>query len=472
MPRTPANRKASGSSGRAAPRSTRDGGAALAPAAVALLLFLITRWFILFDFTPIASDIDVRYYPYVERAIDIGDLPYAGTFQIEYPPVAWWVIAGIRHLSGPAVPASASSGAHAASRDSYTSTFRSVMGVLDLASFFLFGAIVRQRRPRALGLLLMTYTIATALLAHVLYDRLDLGVLVLLLAWAYGWTHASREDAEPSLAWTAAAYGAIGLGVAYKIIPILALPFLLRAEWRGAGRVRRLTVAAAMLLATIVLPVVAQYHASGPGTLNFLTYQSERGIEIESLFATIMAIVSLFGPSIAVSLSHGGSDLVGTLAPVMKTTSSVALVALLGGLIFWTDARFSTFTRTSAYQRACFAIAGAVILSPVLSPQYFVWALPIVLLLAADLAPGRALTIVAALVVVLSALTTWVFPYHFYYWGQATPHGLVPINMDLALPPSALPFVVVGLRNVVYLAVVVWLGAKLVAERAGSGLGA
>lgn len=434
---------------------------------LALLLFAFTRWFVLVELQPIGTDID-HYFTYVYRAVDLHQTPYAGTFEIEYPPAAWWVISGARYLNGPPVTDPRDALLVDASRQEYTRTFRQLMCAADVASFLLFAGIVRRRRPQALGVMLVAYTLSTATLGHLLYDRLDTGMLFLLLAWVYAWTRRS-SDRPTSTGWMVATYAVLGLGISYKVVPILAAPFPLVAELRGSKRLRQFTLAAVALLAGAAVPLFLQHRISGPAAFGFLTYHAGRGIEIESLYASIMALASLVGPSIAISFAHGGTDLVGPLALAMKTASTLALAALEGGLVLWMILRPGRDARATAGHRACFAIAGAVILSPVLSPQYFIWALPLALLLTMELAGDdrRAVLASAATVLAIAALTTWGFPYHFYYLGDSTPLALVPINGSRPLPPSPWPFVVLGARNLAFLAFMAWIGARLVRATRG-----
>jgi hypothetical protein len=414
-----------------------------------VLLFAATRGFILVTLEPAGSDLPL-YLEYAHRAIDLGETPYTSAFQIEYPPLAWWVVSGVRRLNG------------APLRREYARTFRGIMCTADVVSFWLFAGIVRRRCPGALGLTLITYTVVTALLGHLLYDRLDVGLLMLLLAWAYCWTRRSGGRGA-SIGWVIGAYGAVGLGIAYKLVPILAAPFLLLAEWRGAGR-RTMTLAVVALAAATAFPFVLQYEASGSGALGFLTYQAGRGIEIESLYATIMAAASLVGPPIAATLSHSGTDLTGPLAPAMKALRTMALAGLVGGLALWALRRGDRYTRTAAYQVSCLAITATIVLSNVLTPQYFIWTLPMMLLLATDLfgETPRTHLLAAGLLIALAGLTTWVFPYHFYYADGTTPLALVPIRGDRPLAPSPWPFIVLGVRNVLYLMLAGWLGRRLV----------
>ncbi len=74
-------------------------------------------------------------------------------------------------------------------------------------------------------------------------------------------------------------------------------------------------------------------------------------------------------------------------------------------------------------------IPGSVILSNVLSPQYFIWAFPLVLLLAIEIFPeGRVRPLVlAGLLIAVAVMTTWIFPYNFIS-QESNPNPLCPYS--------------------------------------------
>ena len=373
-------------------------------------------------------------------------------------------MSGVRRLTGDPLPNPAEPAQIEATRARYVSHFRQVMFVADLLSLGLMIAIVRRRRPKALAITLLAYAAATAVLGHVLYDRLDMLALLLVLLWAYAWSRSAAQDRAAG-AFHIMAWSALGLAIAYRLIPVLIVPFALLADARHAQRGRRLATAGLILAIAIAGPMALQYSWSGPGVMQFLTYQGERGIEIESLFATIMWAGHLIGVPIAVTLSHGGANLAGPLAASMKAAATVGLVAMVGGLWLLMWRRPAADASAAAARYGGLALASAVILSNVLSPQYLLWALPVVLLLVVDLtgANTRAHLVSGGVVVLIAALTTWVFPYHFFYLGDSTPLGLVPINMDLPLPPSSATFAAIAMRNALYLGLLAWIARRVIA---------
>jgi hypothetical protein len=425
--------------------------------AAAAVVFVVTRAYILFDFTPRASDVSV-YFSNEVRATDLRQTPYGRDLPIEFPPLAWWAMAMPRFVADVSVAPGSDAAAIGPARMRYTTIFRTEMCVFDLAAFMLFVLIVRCRSPQALGGAMLIYTAATASLAHVLYDRLDAGVLLAFMLAAYCWLRSI--DPRASVAWTAAAYAALGLGVGYKIIPIIALPFLLLAELKTPRPMRTFALAALSIAVTLGGPFAIQYHLSGPGVFHLIAFHAERGVQVESLYATAMAVGQLFGSPVAITLWEGGADLSGALAPVMKATSTITLALFLAGLFAWNVRHFARYDRVHAYRTMCLTLAGAVILSNVLSPQYFIWALPLAWLLSLEvLAPARPkLWLAGGVLVSVAWLTAWVFPDHFFDF-VATPYGLEVTATSNFSSPSAWTFALLGFRNLTYLAVVVTLGA-------------
>jgi hypothetical protein len=190
----------------------------------------------------------------------------------------------------------------------------------------------------------------------------------------------------------------------------------------------------------------------------FLKYHGERRIQIESVYSTFMMIGSLLGWPMYAVKSHSAYDLEGSLAKLMTALSNVLLYGFLAGTWLWAFFRRTNYRGVDAYRLVCYVLAGAVIFSRVLSPQYFLWAIPCALLLAADILRSESvkLWVFAGLIIAVAGLTTWLFPYH--YANLPGHPGLLPINSP---DPSILllwPCIVLGARNLLYLGIIIWLG--------------
>ncbi len=206
-----------------------------------------------------------------------------------------------------------------------------------------------------------------------------------------------------------------------------------------------------------------QWSAAGRGVFHVFKFHAEREIELESLYSSLMSIASGFGSKVFVSFSHGANELSGDLGHAMKILSTLLLLGFLAGEGLWALIRWSRYTRQDAYRVACYVIPASVIFSNVLSPQYFIWAFPLLLLLAVEIFPEGIVSplILAALLITLAVMTTWIFPYN-YYGGASNPHALIPLNaVPFFLPPASMPAFILGLRNFTYLGAVIWLGVML-----------
>jgi protein O-mannosyl-transferase len=435
---------------------------------LAVLLFIVTRCFIAFVLDPTITDVISPYYEYATSVVDRQQTPYRD-FTVEYPPVSWWSIAGPRLLDGRRLSQDPNSPADLSIKADYHRAYRLEMALCDLISFMLFVAIVRRRRPRLAGLAALTYVVTSAILCHVLYDHLDEGTLLFSMLGAYAWVR-SLDRGRMSLAWSGAAMLFLGLGFSHKLMPLVAAPFLLLGGWRGPDRWRRTAVGVCGLLLGVAGPFAIQYAVSGPGVFALFGRHARREIQVESLYSTLMWIGSLFGNSVSVSLFREDRSccIFGDGAGAMKTLSTVLLCGFLGGTWLWAALRRARFGKNEALAVACYTLGACVVFSKVLSPQYFVWSIPMLLLAAVEALPeeGSPRWVLTGLLVIVAGLTTWLFPYHYFCaplgpGGSPSPYGLVPASPEESLAPSSLAYLVLALRNFLYLGIVVWLGTML-----------
>ena len=430
---------------------------------LAVAAFVLTRFYILFVLRPWLTDVPL-YFQYAAKAVDFHQTPYQGGFEVNglslpYPPLTFWTMCLPRLLDDRRIASAGDPQIPLIYLD-YRQIFRGLMFLCDLASFVLILRIIGKRRPSAEGWSAFLYALTTALLGHLLYDRLDAGLLALLMSWAYVWTQSIRES-EPSIFSITSAYALIGLGIGYKIVPVFCVPFLLVAELHCAHRWSRLSAALAALAVGVGSPFAVQYAVSGPSVFALFRHHVNRGIQIESLYSTAMMIFAYFGAQISIGHSDGSYILSGDLSQAMKTASIVISFMFLAGMGFWALWRGARYSRRDAYCFSLYAVLGAMILSNALSPQYFIWTFPLLLLLAVEvLPPGRlSVWMLGILMLAVAAWTTWLCPYH-YFCSASDPRGLVPI-IGTALSPSPVAYIVLGLRNLTCLGVIAWLGAML-----------
>ncbi|WP_280411702.1 hypothetical protein [Nocardia asiatica] len=137
--------------------------------------------------------------------------------------------------------------------------------------------------------------------------------------------------------------------------------------------------------------------ALGPGAWSFLRFQSERGLQLESVVATPLLIARLLNGGWTIVHRYGAEELSG---PAVSAVARGCLVAtILGGavlLVIWWR------VRPPAADLVLAAVLLALATSRVLSPQYLVWAVAVASVCALDSRttqrPVLALVLLTALV--------------------------------------------------------------------------
>ncbi|WP_242587717.1 glycosyltransferase 87 family protein [Streptomyces sp. MST-110588] len=112
--------------------------------------------------------------------------------------------------------------------------------------------------------------------------------------------------------------------------------------------------------------------ATMPGALAFLSFQRDRGTEVESLGALAFHVARCFGWDGRVLLHYGSVEFVG---PYVSLVSGLALVlsgAALGWLVRW-RLRARELTATALPDTAFTAVLLFTTTSRVISPQYMIW---------------------------------------------------------------------------------------------------
>ncbi|WP_330230604.1 glycosyltransferase 87 family protein [Nocardia sp. NBC_00508] len=202
------------------------------------------------------------------------------------------------------------------------------------------------------------WVVGVVLLGRVCYGRFDLIVAataVVALLWA------TRRPA--------AAGAAVAAGVLLKVWPVVVV---LGLRWPALWRIGAAAAGVGALAA-------AGLTRLGPGAWSFLQFQSERGLQIESVAATPLLIARLVNGRWSIVHRYGAEELSGPLVSAMARGCVAATV--IGGavlLIIWWRAR------PAATDLALAAVLLALLTSRVLSPQYLVWAVAVAAVCALD----------------------------------------------------------------------------------------
>ncbi|MEE1801531.1 MULTISPECIES: glycosyltransferase 87 family protein [unclassified Streptomyces] len=235
--------------------------------------------------------------------------------------------------------------------------------------------------------------------AYARYDVMVTAVAVAALLAGVG---------RPRLMGALAAFGAL-----LKVWPAL---LLVGTE---PGRVTRRAWTSAALTAALLVAVAC---AALPGALAFLTFQRDRGTEVESLGALVFQVWRHFGWEGGVQLSYGSVEFVGPYVPLVSSVALALSVLALGWLLVW-RLRARTYSARTAPDAAFAAVLLFTTTSRVISPQYLLW---LVGLAAVCLTPRASrMALPAWLVVVASAVTLLEFPLGFAHVVSGDPLGVL-----------------------------------------------
>ncbi|WP_245984082.1 glycosyltransferase 87 family protein [Streptomyces tateyamensis] len=210
----------------------------------------------------------------------------------------------------------------------------------------------------------------------------------------------------------------LGFGGLIKIWPLLALAGTPRGR-----RTRRSWTAALAALSGLAFLLAAGMN----GAFQFLTFQADRGIEVESVGALPLHFARLFGGWHGlVSMNYGSVELLGPWVTVISKVSMAATLAGFAWLLYW-RLRARRWQPSTTYDAALATLLVFTVTSRVISPQYLVW---VVGLAAVCLTVrGTSQRPVAVMVLVATLLTTLEFPMAFGQVVNSQPWGVTVLAL-------------------------------------------
>ncbi|MDJ0461360.1 glycosyltransferase family 87 protein [Streptomyces sp. H27-C3] len=154
-----------------------------------------------------------------------------------------------------------------------------------------------------------------------------------------------------------------GLGALLKVWPILLLVAAPRAR-----ATRSAWTAAAVTSATLLL----LFSLTMPGSLAFLTFQRDRGTEVESLGGLVFHTARHFGWRGEVLLNYGSVEFLGPYVSLVSTAAMGLTALAFGWLLLW-RLRARAFGTSTPCDAAFAAVLLFTTTSRVISPQYLLW---------------------------------------------------------------------------------------------------
>ncbi|MDT0435260.1 glycosyltransferase family 87 protein [Streptomyces sp. NPDC005840] len=340
-----------------------------------LLLFVFKVW--VFPGPDVTSDVSVIYQGWFE-VLRTGSFPLDDvTWQ--YPPAAALAI-----LSPGLLPFL-----------DYAHAFFCLAFLADLAAFALLGRAGRRPGRSMRGA--WVWVVGVPLLGPTVYARYD--VMVTAVAVAALLAGARHPRVMGAL---------IGLGAMLKVWPALLL----------VG-VRRWSVWLAALVS--VSGLAALFAVSMPGAFAFLTFQRDRGTEVESLGSLVFHVARHHGWDGQVLLNYGSVEFVGPYVGLVSTAALFLTGMAFGWLLLWRLAATRFGTRTAA-DAAFVAVLMFTVTSRVISPQYMVWLIGLAAVCVC--LRGSRMGLPAVLVLAASGLTLLEFPIWFSHVVQSDTLGV------------------------------------------------
>jgi hypothetical protein len=192
------------------------------------------------------------------------------------------------------------------------------------------------------------WVVGVPLLGPTVYARYDL--MVTAVAVAALLAGARRPRLMGALA---------GFGAMLKVWPALLL----------VGCVRRRAWGAAV---ATVAGLAALFALLVPGAFAFLTFQRDRGTEVESLGSLVFHVARHHGWEGQVLLNYGSVEFLGPYVDMVSTAALALTGMAFGWLLLWRLAAVR-FTATTLADAAFAAVLLFTATSRVISPQYLVW---------------------------------------------------------------------------------------------------
>ena len=296
-----------------------------------------------------------RYHGFATLMLD-GQLPYRD-FYMEYPPGAAPLFLAPALLPG----------------EDYILAFKllataACLGIVGALAAAL--ALLRASRRQTVVALGLAAVMPLALGAVVL-NRYDVWpVLVVVLALV------ALLEGRDRLG-----FGLLAAGTAIKLFPAVLVPLAALHVYRTRGR--RALIGSLAVFAAVFSLLVLPLAALAPGGFGFsVKTQLVRQLQIESVPASVLLAADTVGVYDAriVSGNPGSLDLSGTLPDVLGALTSVVLLgALVLVLLAYRRADESTQLLATGFAAAVTAV---VVFSKVISPQFLIWLVPLVPLVA------------------------------------------------------------------------------------------
>ncbi len=331
------------------------------------------------------------YFSYASSIWD-GQIPYRD-FAVEYPPLALVFFLLPRLL--------------ASTPEAYATVFQLQTLLWNVLGLILV-LLVSTRWGISPLRSATVYTVALLSIGSIITVRYDIFPAVIVLAALY----AAQAD-RPKVSALLLAVATLIKAYAVVLVPVLLLYHRSRHEIPPL-RALLCTYVLSMLVAGLMLLILTD-----GGLLDVATYHSDRGLQIESTYASVLIAAHLHGLlSVGSEFGYGSWNLSGAVADRLADLSIVCtvlvVVALYGFMLRRSGVGSISVGDTVAWSVAL--IAAVIVTSKVFSPEYLIWLYPLVPLLF-----GRGCHAIWVLYIAIGVLTYYVYPLNYWDLVRLSP---------------------------------------------------
>ena len=322
--------------------------------------------------------LDTTVYAHYAHLMKAGRVPYLN-FKFEYPPLALplflipgWIAGHSWHV--------------------YERAFELMMLACGLVTVGLGAWLLARERvtPARLAAGVALGALTPLLIGPVILSRFDLFPTMLTIA-----ALAALATKRPRTA-----FFLLGLGVAAKAYPFVMVPIAAVYVWRNYSR-REALIGLAWFVGVVAVCYIPFVAIAPHGVLWSLRDQGTRPLQIESAGA---------------SLWLGAHQILGLHLKLFFSASVMTIVQWLVIVLVWVTFALGRATRERLVLSSAAAVCAFLFLGRVLSPQYLIWLVPLVMI-----APGRRGFAAVGLLALSMALTQIWFPQHFLQLKEFLP---------------------------------------------------
>ncbi|HWL65266.1 MAG TPA: hypothetical protein VNP73_04760, partial [Actinomycetota bacterium] len=340
-----------------------------------LLAFIVTRFLGASGAVGFGArtDVEIAYRHWAVTVVERDQVPYAQV-NVEYPP------GSLPFVLAPQLTTD--------TEHSYRVLFVSLMVLVDALG--LLGLMVLSRRNGSM-LGPWMWVVGLWILGPFIFLRLDL-VPAVATIWAMERATNGKWGAGGAL---------LGFGAIAKLYPLIILPVLFIMAPREAKK--RVLIGAGAVAAVFLAPFLLIL----PDVFNeVIGYHSKRGIQIESLWGSLLYVARSGTPIKFILHNYGAHHFEGGSTSMLKAIAGLATIGAvsLGAWVAHTSKRLP-----ENLAGICFAtLTLTVAVASVLSPQFFVW---VVALAAVALCwPKSPVQLQAAALLFILLLTRLIYP--------------------------------------------------------------